>query len=451
MIMKACAIALCIAFVNLAETSRPATNMAGHATNKMGHVANKEDHATNKVDHAANIVGHAVAPQIVGVTDKDPISYRAGEEMVFTLKAQGGSKVRWERTGDDGKAEKGEASAAAPVVVRTSLDRPGFVRVVALLLDESGKTLARFDGGAGAAVDDIRPDIPPPADFEAFWARHRATLSKMPMDGTVCREIPSGRDDVRLYEVSIPCVGPRPATGFLSVPAKPGRYPARIQFHGYNASWGVGARTTPKPKSLRADRVSLSLSAHGYEFNRDVAYYKALRKSCGSNGHDYAFDPVQNSDPEKAYFCGMTYRVMRGLEYLKSRPEWDGKTLVTEGGSQGGLQSIWAAALDHDVTECRPFIPWNCNMGGPAAGRAHGDWHIPWVPALGYYDAANMARLIPKTCRVTVPWAGLGDYICPPSGVMAFYNSLNCPKSILFIQGATHGGHPPKPWQTAKR
>ena len=139
----------------------------------------------------------------------------------------------------------------------------------------------------------------------------------------------------------------------------------------------------------------------------------------------------------------MTYRVMRGLQYLKSRPEWDGKTLVVEGGSQGGLQSIWAAALDPDVTECRPFIPWNCNIGGPAAGRAHGDWHIPWVPALGYYDAANMARRIPKTCRVTVTWAGLGDYICPPSGVAAFYNNLTCPKSIKWVQGATHFSYPP--------
>ena len=141
----------------------------------------------------------------------------------------------------------------------------------------------------------------------------------------------------------------------------------------------------------------------------------------------------------------MTYRVMRGLQYLKSRPEWDGKTLVVEGGSQGGLQSIWAAALDSDVTECRPFIPWNCNIGGPAAGRARGDWHIPWVPALGYYDAANMARRIPKTCRVDVTWAGLGDYICPPFGVAAFYNNLTCPKKIKWVQGATHFRWPPDP------
>ena len=387
--------------------------------------------------------GAVAKPTLTGTTDRDPISYQSGDEMSFKLTATGGKTVRWTRTGDDGKTENGEASADEPVIVKTSLDRPGFVRLVAELFDASGKAVARFDGGAGADVDAIRPDNPEPEDFDAFWARHKATLAKVPMDGATCREVASGRSDVKLFEVSIPCVGPRPATGFLSVPAKPGKYPAYIHFHGYNASWMEHARTTPKPGSLRADRLQLELSAHGYEFNRDEKYYKDLRAACGSNGHDYAFDPVQNSDSERAYFCGMTYRVMRGLEYLKSRPEWDGKTLVAEGGSQGGLQSIWAAALDKDVTECRPFIPWNCNIGGPSAGRAHGDWHIPWVPALGYYDAANMASRIPATCRVTVPWAGLGDYICPPSGVMAFYNNLKCPKSIKFVQGATHFSCPP--------
>ena len=396
----------------------------------------------------AATAAHAAA--LTGVSDRNPIGYRAGEEMVFTLTPKGGERVRWIRTGDDGREEKGEAPASAPVVLRTSLDRPGFVRIVAELLGGDGERLARFDGGAGADVAAIRQDKEEPANFDAFWARRRQILSAVPMDGATCREIASGRDDVRLYEISVPCAGPRPATGFLSVPAAPGRYPAHIRFHGYNASWTKAARTPPPSDTLRADRLTLLLSAHGYELGRDAGYYKELRAQCGSNGYDYAFDPAQNADPDKAYFCGMAFRVMRGLEYLKSRPEWDGRTLVAEGGSMGGLQSIWAAALDGDVTECRPYIPWCCNIAGPESGRAHGDWHVAWTPALGYYDAANMARRIPATCRTIVTRAGLGDYICPPSGVMAFYNNLACPKRITFVQGATHFAMPPKPRQTAE-
>ncbi len=392
-------------------------------------------------------------PFLSARSDKDPLSYRLGEEMRFTFTANGGSRIRWKLAGDDGREETGETTLLTrpSSLVSGGLDRPGFVRLFAELLDGDGKVVADFDGGAGAAVDDIRPDNPEPPDFDAFWERRKAALSAVPMDGAEEREIPSGREGVRLYEVTIPCAGGRPSTCFLSVPVNGGSFPARAHFHGYKESWRETAYRSPKPEALPLDAIFLDVSAHGFELNREPEYYAALRAESGSNGYDYAFDPVQNSNPETAYFAGMVWRVLRGLEYLKSRPEWDGRTLVVEGGSEGALQSIWAAALDHAVTECRIFIPWCCNIGGPAAGRAHGDWHVPWVPALGYYDAANMARRFPATCRANILWAGLGDYICPPSGVMAFYNNLACPRNITFVQGARHSVLPAQPWQTGKR
>ena len=82
-------------------------------------------------------------------------------------------------------------------------------------------------------------------------------------------------------------------------------------------------------------------------------------------------------------------------------------------------------------------------MGGPAVGRNHGEWFIKWVPALGYYDPVNMAKRIPKSCKVDVGRAGIGDYTCPPTGVAAFYNNLSCPKRIVWWQGSTHGYVPP--------
>ena len=435
------------------------------------------------------------SPVLTATSDRDPLSYRIGEPMRFTFRAIGappGASIHWTLTGDDGRHATGELPCAptqgcapavqtaggcaptqgcapavqttqgcapavqttqgcAPAVQTAGLPRPGFVRLRADIVAKDGAELAHFEGGAGADVDAIRADTPLPPDFDAFWARRKAELAAIPMDGAQCREIPSCLGGVRLFEVSIPCAGGRPSTGFLSIPDRPGRFPGRIHFHGYDESWRDSAYATPQPDRLLRDEILLDLSAHGFELNREPEYYAALRAESGSNGHDYAFDPIQNSDPRAAYFGGMSWRVMRGLEYLKSRPEWDGETLVAEGGSCGGLQTIWAAALDHDVTECRPFIPWCCNLAGSAKGREHGDWFIQWVPALAYYDPVNMARLIPATCRTTVTWAGLGDYICPPSGVMAFYNSLRRPKSITFIQGAMHLYMPPEPRQTAMR
>lgn len=394
-------------------------------------------------------------PLLVGGCDRDPLSYRTGERIVFTLRAENapaGASVRWHRSGDDGREESGDAPAAAraPVVQTTGLSRPGFVRLRADLIDRTGSAVAHFEGGAGVDVATIRPDAAEPADLDAFWARRKAALAAVPMEGATCRPVASPSDAVRVFEVSIPCPGGRPGTGLLSVPARSGRFPAYIRLFGYNASWSETAWRTPPREELPDDAIVLFLSAHGFAFNRDPAYYAALRVAAGSGGHDFAFDPIQNADPETAYFGGMSWRVLRGLEYLKSRPEWDGKNLIAYGGSMGGLQSIWAAALDHDVSECRPRIPWCCDMAGPAAGRAHGDWFVPWVPALGYYDPVHLARRIPATCRVVIPQAGLGDYISPPSGVMAFYNALRCPKEATFIQGAMHFTLPPEPWQVSR-
>jgi len=409
---------------------------------------------------AALCVGKPSDPWIRGITDRNPVSYGIGDEMTFTLTLENGDgkgrEIVWRRTGDDGRVEEGRAPATAPVVVKTSLDRSGFVRVYAELVAPGGRLVGYvgrhvpkgvifFDGGAGAAVGDIRLGVAEPADFDAFWARHRATLAAVAMRDVCVKEHPSANPLVRIFAVSVPCAGGKPSTGYLLVPAKGGAYPARVQFYGYAASWSPKAAAAPDGRDAKANEIALRLSAHGFELNREAAYYAELQRLAGSNGHGHAFDPVQNADPETAYFCGMTYRILRGLEYLKSRPEWNGRDLAVEGSSQGGLQAIWAAALDGRVTSCRIEVPWCCDVGGSVVGRNRGSWHLAWAPGLGYYDAVNMARRIPKTCRVDVYRAGLGDYTCPPSGVAAFYQALACPKRIVWWQGSTHFVRPPEP------
>ena len=84
------------------------------------------------------VIGTALASwgaSLTGATDKDPVAYRSGEAMTFTLTANGGTTVRWTRTGDDSKTETGEAKADVPVMVKTSLGKPCFVRLFARLMD----------------------------------------------------------------------------------------------------------------------------------------------------------------------------------------------------------------------------------------------------------------------------------------------------------------------------
>jgi cephalosporin-C deacetylase-like acetyl esterase len=198
------------------------------------------------------------------------------------------------------------------------------------------------------------------------------------------------------------------------------------------------------PHSGSDDEIVFAVNAHGYELDRDESYYKnEFRHGIGSGGKSYGLDPRQNRDAEESYFNGMALRVMRAIEFVKSLEPWNGRELVVNGRSQGGLQAVWGAAQDHDVTLCETSITWCTNMAGASKdGRLPG-WHPEWVEALGYYDTINHARYI--QCPVKMARAGLGDYTCPPSGLAALYMTFAVPKEITWVQGSTHSYVPPNP------
>lgn len=405
-----------------------------------------------------------------GETDKArAIDYAPGEEMVFTLSLQGAEAfgdgeyfVRWSRTGDDGLKDDGKVDARTlPLVIRTKLDRPGFVRVLAVVVDKSGVPYKRsfkgdpntpegkkalnaferadqrifFDGGAGVKVDELR-SVPEPADFDAFWAKRKERLAKVPMTATT-KEHRSVNPAVRVVTFSVLCAGPRPVTGWVTIPTDAARkYPASISFHGYGSHFVQSV-----PNNGPADNIHMFINAHGYELGREDEYYTELYNSIKSNGKTFGLDSSwQNKSTDTAYFGWMIYRIARALQYLKSLPEWDGRNLCASGGSMGGLQTMWAAGIDPDVTEARPGIPWCCDMGGrETLKRQCPDWGVGETEAMRYFDPVNFAKRVNPKCRVEITRAGLGDYCCPPSGIAILYNSLNCPKKINWVQGSTHG------------
>ena len=409
--------------------------------------------------------------RILCETNKSALSYAPGEEMVFTFKVDFGTVapeklfLRYTRRGDDNKTVSGHGPADQPLVVKTSLDKPGFVSVDVFLTDEKGKRLSyeyirwnkrkarqaiAFYAGAGVQAETLK-DCGEPADFDAFWARQKKRLAEVPFAGkvekTLVKEYPNGY----VYAVSIPAPGPRPATGYMTVPknAKAKSLPILISFFGY------GTHIQQPLTAVPQNKIFFSLNAHGQKLGQKSAYYKEFFKSIRTEKYTYAFDPEQNRDPENCFFNGMVMRILRTLEYLKTLPEWNGKDLTAAGGSQGGLQTMWAAALDQDVTVAQPSVTWCCDMAGTEkAKRIHGPWRIKYVPGLDYYDPVFMAKRI-KKATVEITRAGLGDYTCPPSGLAVSYNNLATPrKSIRWVQGSNHGFVPQKSevivWRTFK-
>ena len=424
---------------------------------------------------------------IKGSTDKNPLSYKPGEEMVFTLEPMGIEGevpageylLAWKRSDDYGKVESGEVPfTGLPFVYKTSLDRPGFVRLEAYVVSadkrqrfvkkftgdattpegkkamnnfERTKKNVFFDGGAGVDIDTLAlaPESEP-ADFDEFWARQFARLDKVPIrDERI--EIKCGNPKSRLFAVRIDCAGLRPVTGYLSVPkAVDGgaTFPCRLETHGYSGDSCLHST----PTWARDNEIVLNINAHGLklvEFGATDADTKALRWETRSNNMSYAFDPAQNKDPEVAYFNGMVLRVKRGLQYLKTIKGWNGRDLIASGGSQGGLQTIWAAACGEGVTRAESCITWCCDMvmnNARIDRKASSDgWYIRWVPGIAYYDAAVWAKRIPESCYTYITRAGIGDYCCPPMGLAKLWNCIpGANKSIIWVQGSEHGYVPPQ-------
>ena len=82
-----------------------------------------------------------------GTTDKDPLSYRCGDDMALTIELmgvegaipEGEYSMQWTRTDDFGGTESGSVPLPGrPFTYRTRLDKPGFVRLTAYVVGKDG-------------------------------------------------------------------------------------------------------------------------------------------------------------------------------------------------------------------------------------------------------------------------------------------------------------------------
>ena len=128
--------------------------------------------------------------------------------------------------------------------------------------------------------------------------------------------------------------------------------------------------------------------------------------------------------------------MVRCIDFLTSLPEWDGRNVAVQGGSQGGALALVTAAIDPRVTLCVANHPALTDMAAYSEkGRTGGYPHFNRNPAgiltprvigtLQYYDVVNFCRQI--TCPVRMTW-GYNDSTCPPTTSYAAWNVLTCPK-----------------------
>ena len=420
-------------------------------------------------------------------TDKKDAIYQKGEKITFgcQLTADGkipvGSTVSYTVIADSQKNKYGKfVISEKPWTYTTSLDYPGWVRIHFDLLDKNGKKVKgkiryrgqmvsrNISGGIGALVEPekLYPAKAEPADFDQYWNAVKAELAQVPVKELERVEIPckqkSAAQKVVVYDVKVACAGDKPVSGYLVMPrdAKPKSCPVHVTFHGAGV---VSARQqiTPALHGI----ITLDVNAHGIVNGQPKEFYRNLRKNFyyrsldGKRDGRYAH--WNNDNRDKYYFRGMYMRVMRALEYAKSLPEWDGKTLIVSGASQGGAQAIAACGLDQDVTVARAGVPAMCDHSGVlAAPSRNSGWprHYnavdgkPDNPAVAecvaYFDGCHFAKRI--KCPIYIN-TGLIDNVCPPTSVYAMYNCIpaTTEKHMTVAPDKGHAGVPYDDFQNA--
>ena len=170
----------------------------------------------------------------------------------------------------------------------------------------------------------------------------------------------------------------------------------------------------------KSGALAFAATWHGFPVGQSEEYYNKTLHKYVQQGK------LHFGDKEKWHCSDMFFRVLRELQFIKSRPEWDGKNLISHGGSLGGIQSTFASAIDKDVSLSVIGVPAFCECNAFEAGRMpYGDFRTKRDPAtldFGFhFDAINFGRRI--TCEVYV-CTGFCDETCRPSNVLALYNAI---------------------------
>ncbi len=369
--------------------------------------------------------------------------YKTGEEATVEVHfykygiPQNGVMVNYELGGDMMPSEiKGAIvlKNGKAVIPMGTMSEPGF-RDCRMTATVDGKTY-KHHIKVGFSPEKIRPYTQIPADFGDFWNKNKAELAKVPLIYTkeLVKEYCTDQMDCYLVKLQVNERG-QAIYGYLFYPkhAKEASCPVVL------CPPGAGIKTIKEPLRHKyyAEHgcIRFEIEIHGLNPKMPTEDFKDISNAFNGKENGYLNNGLDNRDN---YYMKRVYMAcIRSIDLLVSLPEWDGRNVVVQGGSQGGALALVAAGLDPRVTACIANHPALSDMAGYMAGRAGGYPHFFRVAGMdtpdklntmAYYDVVNFARSIKVPTRMT--W-GYNDDVCPPTTSYAVYNVLQCPKEAL--------------------
>lgn len=285
----------------------------------------------------------------------------------------------------------------------------------------------------GFSVDQIKPCVKEPTDFEQYWSESIKQLRSQNLTVTEddAPEYTTDKMTCRLLRLQVDKKHVVFAYLFIPKNASKGSCPAVL------CPPGAGIKTIKEPLRHRyygeGGCIRMEMEIHGLDPRLPAETFNDINRAFNpSNNEGYLSYGLDSRD---TYYMRHVYlALIRCLDYLTELPEWDGRNLILQGGSQGGALAIVASALDKRVTQCVVNHPALTDMAARVtSNQTEGYPHFKTlskeaIETLAYYDVANFARHL--SAEVYMTW-GYNDDTCPPTTSYAIWNILNCPKESL--------------------
>ena len=396
------------------------------------------EYGTYSIDSAESFSKDSLA--FTGETDKNPLSYGCGDSVTFRVSLLRENRLvsaplfHYEYRTDDGAEKSGYLPGQSGQLILTlpGCSNPGTSKLEITAVNQEHDQLPSVDGEfTGSAVfgfDRITTARPAPADFRQFWDAQMSVLMASSPSEVLFEKCGDNHSDH--YDIYDAVVDSPWDKVYLHITVPKNASPHSLQIRARYQSYGFDSADPYKKEGV----IGVSVNPHSIPNDKSADYY--------DNQEDLLDCWVDDDDTrENCYFLGMIMRDIQAIRYVENKFSdlWNGKEIDAAGGSMGGFQAVAVSALYDKVTSINISIPWMCDIGGGDAGRNDG-WAPDWSEAGQYYDTCYFAPYV--KCKIRGFSAKLGDYVSPPSGVVALYNALQPDKKLTFTQNVSHSGDP---------
>jgi len=372
------------------------------------------------------------------VTADQPIArYDVGENMNFVITPAETGMIEYQLFYDRKTPiiQSGTLNATSNQSINLpfSLDTPGIVYCSVAQQGQTDQCIASF------APEKLQAITAEPSDFDSFWNTVRNALSAIPIDPNIT--LYSENQYTSTYRIDLAQLDNRRVYGFISIPKGAGPFPAIITFPAFGS-----AANQVVPMDLISERggaISVSISIHN-----------APTDQVDPN----AYQPDNLNNPDEIYQRYAVAAGLRVIDYLYTRPDFDGTHLGVTGVSQGGGIAVMVAGLDQRVNLLATGNSSHAQHSAYSVDKASGFPHYLWKAnnsgqsttyiqaaeeAIRYFDIIHFAK---RYKGPVFNFISHEDEVSLAAAMFAAHNAYTGPKILLNWVDGSHS-YPTEYWQ----